>query len=134
MHRHEALFANEAFYLAFSAGDLAAMDRLWANRRDVVCIHPGWPALTDRDTVMESWARILGNPDQPAVEAFPVLATALGRDVLLVVCYEQLGDAVLTANNVFVPGPEGPLLVSHQAGMCSDPPSLPGRNAGGFDA
>jgi hypothetical protein len=133
MHRDEVLFANEAFYLAFSVGDLAAMDSLWADRPDVVCMHPGWPALTDRDTVMESWARILGNPDQPEVGVHAVETVDLG-DVMLVVCYEQMGDTVLVANNVFMAGPDGPRMVAHQSGLCSEPPELPQLTVPSFDA
>ena len=133
MHRDEALFANEAFYLAFAEGDLAAMDRLWASRPDVVCVHPGWPALTDRDIVMESWARILGNPNQPDVVVHAVETVVLG-EAALVVCYEQMGETVMTASNVFVAGPDGPRMVAHHAGLCSDPPGLPAVTAPSFDA
>jgi hypothetical protein len=42
------LFANETFYLAFSHRDFDAMERLWARESPVLCIHPGWPALTLR--------------------------------------------------------------------------------------
>jgi hypothetical protein len=28
----------------------------------VSCVHPGWPVLVGRQTVLESWRRILGNP------------------------------------------------------------------------
>lgn len=133
MHRDEVLFANEAFYLAFSEGDLAAMDRLWAERPDVVCIHPGWPALTERNMVMESWARIFGHADQPKVGVHPVEAVSLG-DAMLVVCYEQIDDTVMVASNVFIAGPDGPRMVIHQAGLCSEPPELPERTAPEFDA
>jgi ketosteroid isomerase-like protein len=133
MHRDEVLFANEAFYLAFSEGDLTAMDNLWADRGEVVCLHPGWPALTDRELVMESWARILRNPDRPRVTAHPVEAVSLG-DAMLVVCYEQMGDTVMVASNVFVAGPDGPRVVAHQAGLCSEPPELPALIAPEFDA
>ena len=59
------LAANLEFYRAFSARDLVAMDALWARQAPVICIHPGWPPLADRDSVMESWHGILANPDSP---------------------------------------------------------------------
>jgi hypothetical protein len=133
MTRDEALFANEAFYLAFAEGDLDAMDRLWAERSDVACLHPGWPALTDRDAVMESWRRILGNPDQPKVAVNTMAAIELGAAVL-VVCYERMGDTVMVAHNVFVDGPEGPRMVAHQAGLCAEPPPLPEATVPTFNA
>jgi hypothetical protein len=124
MHREEVLLANEAFYLAFAEKDLAAMDRVWADRPDVVCVHPGWPALTDRRTVMESWARILGNPEQPAPAMHVTDLVDLGGAVL-VVCYERVADAVMVASNLFAAGPSGPRLVAHHAGPCGAPPELP---------
>ncbi len=57
MHPNEALFANEAFYLAFAEGDGQAMQALWSCRNELVCIHPGWAALTEREAVLESWER-----------------------------------------------------------------------------
>jgi hypothetical protein len=124
MLKEEVLFANDAFYLAFAAGDLPAMDRLWADRPDVVCLHPGWPALTDRDAVMASWARILGNPRQPPVSVQPVRTVEIG-EAMLVVCYERMEDTVLVAGNLFEAGDRGPRLVMHQSGLCADPPDLP---------
>ena len=124
MLREEALFANEAFYVAFATRDLAAMDDVWAHRPDVVCIHPGWPALTDRATVMESWSRILGNARQPTVVAHALTTVPCG-EAMLVVCYERLEDTVMVASNLFVPGAGGPRLLIHHAGLCSDPPELP---------
>ncbi len=44
----EILFANETFYHVFRTRDLGAMDELWARRAPVVCVHPGWQALTTR--------------------------------------------------------------------------------------
>lgn len=133
MHREEALFANEAFYLAFAAGDLQAMEALWSGRADIVCIHPGWPALTSRAEVMESWSRILGNPDQPPVSAHPTHAVPWG-DGVVVVCYERVGDAVMVASNLFLPEAGEPRLIMHQAGLCGDPPELPAPRPQGLDA
>ena len=64
----ELLFANEAFYHVFRSRDLAAMEDLWAKRAPVICVHPGWQALTTRDAVMESWRGILTNPEAPSVD------------------------------------------------------------------
>jgi hypothetical protein len=41
----ESLFINEAFYQAFRARDLAAMDDLWAREAPVVCIQPSPASL-----------------------------------------------------------------------------------------
>ena len=116
-----ALFANDAFYLAFSAKDASAMDRIWARRHPVVCIHPGWPALLDREAVMESWERILSNPDAPAIVPHHARAFVMDR-LVMVVCYEALGSQMLTATNLFVSEDGEVRLVHHQAGLCAQPP------------
>jgi hypothetical protein len=128
MHPNEALFANEAFYLAFAQGDFPAMREVWSEREAVVCIHPGWAALTDRNEVLESWQGILGNSDQQKVHCYGAEAVAVGGGVA-VVCYEVLPGSVLTAMNLFVAEGGRPRLVHHQAGPCSSPPPLDAKAA-----
>src|SRR5690349_20302743 len=43
------LAANLEFYRAFTTRDIAAMEAIWARHASVGCIHPGWPALAERD-------------------------------------------------------------------------------------
>lgn len=111
------LFANEAFYHAFRARDLAAMERLWSRRVAVSCIHPGWRVLSARDEVMESWKGILGNADAPPIacrEPRAQLHGAFG----LVLCYEVIGESVLAATNAFRLEGRDWRMVHHQAGPC----------------
>ena len=79
------LAANLEFYRAFTARDLVAMEALWARQAPVGCIHPGWPALTDRDAVIDSWRGILGNPDAPRIACYDEQVLLYG-DSALVVC------------------------------------------------
>ncbi len=123
MHINEALFANEAFYLAFAESDYAAMSSLWSKREQVICIHPGWPALTDRSTVLQSWQRILANPGQPKVSFYGAAPVPMGAAVA-VICYEVLPGSVLTAMNLFVLEDGQPRMVHHQSGPCARPPQL----------
>jgi hypothetical protein len=116
-----ALFANDAFYLAFNARDLEAMDRLWARHRPVACIHPGWAALVDREAVLESWEGILGNPDAPTIAVDHPRALPFG-DLVLVLCYERIEGQSLAASNLFVLEDGEARLVHHQAGPCARPP------------
>jgi len=109
------LFANEAFYQAFGDGDFDAMEAVWASETAIVCIHPGWEALTDRARIMESWRMILGSDDTPAVACREPRATIHG-EVALVVCYEALGQNVLVATNGFVCETGVWKMVHHQAG------------------
>jgi hypothetical protein len=66
--REAVLFANEAFYLAFQARDMAAMDDAWAREAPVTCIHPGWSVLAGREPVMNSWRGIFEGGNAPAIE------------------------------------------------------------------
>ena len=97
----QALFANEAFYLAFTETDLNAMKELWASDTPLVCIHPGWPLLTDRETIIESWRRILENPKQPGIDFFDAQAKP-AAGLVLVSCYERLPGGVCVSTNGFV--------------------------------
>ena len=55
---------NAEFYAAFESADLDRMGLVWADgpyADDVVCVHPGWPLLRGRGTVLRSWALIMAN-------------------------------------------------------------------------
>jgi len=121
MHRNEALFANEAFYLAFAEGDFPAMEQVWSQRESLVCIHPGWSALLEREAILASWQAILGNPEQPKISYYGARAVPMGNCVA-VICYEELPGSVLVATNVFVEEGGRPRLVQHQSGPCGSPP------------
>jgi len=126
MHKNEAIFANEAFYLAFSNCDYQAMEDLWARGRAVTCIHPGWPALIDREEILLSWKSILGNPKQPSVSFYEPIATDLNGSVV-VSCYEELPTVVLVATNIFVDVGGAPKIMFHQAGICQNAPKRMGE-------
>ena len=121
MHPNEALFANEAFYLAFAEGDFPAMEQIWSQRDALVCIHPGWSALLEREAILASWQAILGNAQQPKITHYGARAVSMGNCVA-VICYEELPGSVLAATNVFVEEGGRPRMVAHQSGPCSSPP------------
>jgi uncharacterized protein (TIGR02246 family) len=50
--------AENAFYEAFERRDIAAMMTVWAEKDDVVCVHPRGPRLAGFEAVRESWAAI----------------------------------------------------------------------------
>jgi len=111
----DALAANEAFYAAFAARDLGAMDALWSRRGGVTCIHPGWNALVGREDVMASWEAILGNPAQPRVVSGGARVELAG-DAAIVSCRELVAGSPLIATNVFVREDERWRLLHHHAG------------------
>ena len=117
MTDHDAvLAANLEFYRAFAARDLVAMDALWARVAPVACLHPGWSALTDRDSVMASWQAILTSPDSPRIACFDERVLLYG-DSALVLCEEEIDGGVLAASNIFVREAGAWRLVHHQAGQ-----------------
>jgi len=120
--RAEVLFANQVFYEAFRARDLATMDQLWAREAAVACIHPGWQALTTREAVMASWRDILGNPEAPAISCRNAEAFVTG-ETALVICYEAIGEGVLVATNLFVYEAGSWKLIHHHAGPCDLSPA-----------
>jgi len=120
------LFANEAFYAAFAAKDLAAMVDVWSAGEPLYCLHPGWPLLVGQDAVMQSWAGIFGSGG-PTIEGEAQTAYAEGQ-VGLVICTERLGNGVLAASNLFRLEGGRWRLFHHQAGPCADPPD-PEANA-----
>jgi hypothetical protein len=127
------LAANLEFYRAFTTRDVAAMDALWARRAPVACIHPGWPALADREAVVESWRRILGSSDSPRIACYDERVFLYG-DAALVVCEEELGGGTLVASNWFVREDGKWRIAHHHAGQLvargvvpRQPPTRPSR-------
>lgn len=51
--------AEAAFYRAFEHNDLAAMQTVWDEAEDVVCVHPMGSALRGIRAVLDSWRAIL---------------------------------------------------------------------------
>lgn len=115
------LFANDAFYRAFTSRDYAAMEGLWARTHPVMCLHPGWPALFGREDVLGSWQRILGNPQAPSISAYGARVLQYG-DVACITCYEQLDGGVCVATNGFVLEDGELRMAWHQSAQCQAPP------------
>ena len=106
--------ANAAFYAAFSAGDFAGMERMWADDDGISCIHPGWPAIVGRATVIGSWRDILRSPGRPDVlcqKPYAIISGDGGR----VLCIEQVGSLALAASNHFMRIDGAWRLVHHQS-------------------
>ena len=111
----QVLAANDAFYTAFNRKDIAAMDAVWSRSPEAGCIHPGWNLIRGRDEVIDSWAGILGNPNQPRIVVGGASATILG-DVAIVVCRELVAGSPLAATNIYVREDGAWKLLHHQSG------------------
>lgn len=121
MRREKLLFANDQFYLAFNNSDYELMDALWAQQSPVVCIHPGWSALTDREAILDSWERILAGSESPGITHDNAQVFDHGA-FALVMCYESVGDNRLVATNAFIEENGQLRMVLHQAGGCTEAP------------
>jgi ketosteroid isomerase-like protein len=109
------LAANQAFYDAFNARDMAAMEAIWSREAAVSCIHPGWPPLVDREPVLDSWRSILANPHAPQIMCEQP-SVVLWGEFALVLCLERLGGALLAASNLYRLEAGAWRLLHHQAG------------------
>ena len=87
------LAANAGFYRAFESLDAARMEAVWAKEGRVSVVHPGWPLITGRDVVLESWSRIF---DNTAMMQFTITGTEVNvdGDLAWVVCTENLTSVV----------------------------------------
>ena len=112
----EVRAANQAFYDAHEARDLAAMRAVWDHSEQAVCIHPGWPILRGWPLVEESWRRIFAGPGRNQFILTNDDVTVRG-DVAWVTLDENLVDGMaagtIAATNVFVRTPHGWRLVLH---------------------
>ena len=97
--------ANDAFYRAFSNGDLVAMEAVWSHGAHVRCVHPGWTMLEGWERVRESWARILAGPDGELEIAIDDVQVRAVGDVGWVACIERLSngdfETAMIVTNVF---------------------------------
>lgn len=120
--RDAVLAANLAFYGAFAARDVEAMERIWAESVPVACIHPGCQPLTDRAAVMQSWVEILNSLDPPQVTCHDETVTFHGG-IAVVICEEVLPSTTLVATNIFAWDSGAWRLIHHQASPAYVPES-----------
>ena len=120
---------NRAFYQAFEAGDLDAMQRLWVEDAEALCIHPGALPVRGSAAISRSWALIMANT--PYIQFFltDVEVSVLGDPgrVASVTCTENVltaddtteegafAGAKAVATNVFVRAEDGWRLWIHHA-------------------
>jgi ketosteroid isomerase-like protein len=116
MSEDEVRAANQAFYDAHEARDLAAMAAVWEQSERAVCTHPGWPILRGWPEIDESWKRIFSGPGRNQFIVTNDVVVVVG-DVAWVTLDENLMDRAATgaiaATNVFVRTAEGWKLSVH---------------------
>ena len=124
--RDAILFANEAFYQAFTDRDMGEMGAIWSEQAPVACFHPGWHPLAGREAVLESWRAILANADSPPIRCREPRVHLRG-EMAFVVCYEDIHGQFLVATNVFVREGRTWRIVHHQAGPTAGQPEADGE-------
>jgi ketosteroid isomerase-like protein len=115
---------NEAFYRAFEALDLAAMDRLWADRDYTACVHPGQEVIVGWPAVRESLGALFAGTGQIRFRLTNVRIEVRGPFAWAYVLENiHHGDDVLVAvqaTNLFEKTSEGWRMVLHHASPISD--------------
>lgn len=130
MRRRDALevvAANDTFYRAFEALDLKAMERVWAQREEDVCIHPGWEILTGWATIRRSWDAIFQNAGKMRLRPTDV-AVEVSGDFARLSCVEHIvayarGQEVrnrVACTNLFVRTAAGWRLTAHHSSPIAD--------------
>jgi len=113
-----------AFYAAFAATDLTAMDRVWQDGDETVCIHPGGAFLLGKSAVMQSWAEILGGSAPPRID-YRLLSRIAAPDLEIHLVEESIragGDPNAQPNrvistNVYARGASGWRMRVHHASL-----------------
>ena len=116
--------ANEAFYRAFEARDLAAMERVWAPRDYAALVHPGQALVTGWEEVRSTLAALFAGSGKIRF-GLDDLHVQLREGAAWVMLVEKVhhDDDVLVAvqaTNVFERTAQGWRMVLHHASPISD--------------
>jgi hypothetical protein len=113
--------ANAALYTAFETADVDAMQAIWdeVDPGALVCVHPGWPMLRGRSSVLRSWSAVMAGTEYIQFFLTDVRVTVVG-DSAVVTCTENVltsadvgENASVVATNVFVRRGDGWRLQVH---------------------
>ncbi len=113
--------ANAALYTAFETADVDAMQAIWdeVDPGALVCVHPGWPMLRGRSSVLRSWSAVMAGTEYIQFFLTDVHVTVVG-DSAVVTCTENVltsadvgENASVVATNVFVRRGDGWRLQVH---------------------
>ena len=113
--------ANTALYRAFETGDVDLMESVWDDEQpeQLVCVHPGWPMLRGRSSVLRSWSAVMAGTDYIQFFLTDVQVAVTGQTAV-VTCTENVltsadvaENAAVVATNVFVRRPSGWRLQVH---------------------
>lgn len=118
--------AEQAFYDAFTRGDLDALMAVWAEDEEVVCVHPGGARFTGLAAVRESWKQLFETGMKFRVQiSSPVKTHSMLMAVHCVLQHVSVeGDDTiappLLTTNVFTRGANGWQLLVHHTSPAPD--------------
>lgn len=80
---------NSDFYAAFEHGDIDAMERVWLDAPDTLCVHPGTTPLRGSPAILRSWSLLMANATY--IQFFLTdVETSVEGDVASVSCTENV--------------------------------------------
>ena len=109
------LYANKAFFVAFSTASFDLMKKVWSSSEEIVCIHPGWAPLYGQEAVMQSWSNILMGGHTPKITCHNAIAHFLKFDLCFVTCFESLQGGTMAATNIFLNEENSWKMIHHHA-------------------
>jgi ketosteroid isomerase-like protein len=109
-----------AFYAAFRAGDVVAMEAIWSMDAASFCIHPARRPLIGREAVMQSWGSILDGSGGLEVR-FDCQRRIVNGSLAVHMGIEIIGasedePSFVAVTNVYALTPEGWRMRGHHAG------------------
>lgn len=118
--------AEQAFYDAFTRGDLEALMTVWAEDEETICVHPGGSRFNGIGAIRESWKQLFETGMKFQVRVSSVLKTnsALLAVHSLLQHVSVEGDDTITppliTTNVYMRGPRGWQLLVHHTSPAPD--------------
>ncbi|TDY00975.1 nuclear transport factor 2 family protein [Thiohalophilus thiocyanatoxydans] len=113
--------AENAFYTAFSRGDLAAMRGIWLDASHTSCVHPMGDRLLGTPAIIKSWETILKNTGDVIIELSDI-AIHQGRQTAIHTLIENIHVQDETekvfqfvVTNVYEQTPAGWKMILHHA-------------------
>jgi ketosteroid isomerase-like protein len=117
--------ANNLFYEAFGALDIAKMGAVWDTSERALCVHPGWQPLVGWDVIRASWLGIFDNATLMHFNIRYVNVAVQGDppEAGWVTCVENITSVLqgrantfgVLATNIFVRTPLGWRMIAHHA-------------------
>ena len=113
--------ANAALYNAFETGDVDLMEAVWDAEEPeaLVCVHPGWPMLRGRVSVLRSWSAVMAGTAYIQFFLTDLQVVVVGNTAV-VTCTENVltsadvgENTAVVATNVFIRRSSGWRLLVH---------------------